>query len=203
MFIDCKELKIEKILIFFVIYTIFHFLKLSHSLSPSIQNQCQWDRIHMRWRYERSGSCFLPLPHLLFIHPDQFLPLNKDKVQLAPWSNLSVQKRHMQTRIWSYKWTRGSIFLVCLYLSISSKFRRLYKAWIEPPFWTNLCVNTVYFTWSLPPWLMEIIVKLPPGLSATGNFLIYFYLSQQVKLTKSRCYMALNLGTGLRIVCWR
>lgn len=48
---------------------------------------------------------------------------------------------------------------------------------------------------------MEIVVKLPPGLSTTGNLLIYFYLSQQVKLTKSRCYMGLNLDTGTGIVC--
>lgn len=99
---------------------------------------------------------------------------------------------------------QGDLFSQLIYIYRSfCKFQRLYKAIIQTPFWTNLCVNTVYFTGSLPPWLMEIVVKLPPGLSTTGNFLIYFYLSQQVKLTKSRCYMAFNLDTGTGIVCWR
>lgn len=46
----------------------------------------------------------------------------------------------------------GDLFSLFIYIHVSlCKFQRLYKAIIQPPFWANLCVNTVYFTWSLAP----------------------------------------------------
>ena len=114
-------------------------------------------------------------------------------------SKLSTYRKDVCKQIYkNFKWTGGFIFSLFIPIDSFACFRDCMKLYRS-----KLVCKYSLFHLKPVPWPMEIVVKLPPGLSSTGNLLIYFYLSQQVKLTKSRCYMALNLDTGTGIVCWR